>query len=103
MTRPHIRPRADAPTVFLHWLVALTLAMSLATGLRISADTPDSVWSRALSPLLLQGDVWTWHLYGAYSLAVDPVVYLIYLRRAHVSARVRLSLGALVDPIHMTR
>ncbi len=103
MTRPPIRPRADAPTVFLHWLVAVTLAVSLATGLRISVDTPHSVWSRALSPILPQGDVVTWHLYGAYALTVGAVAYLVFLRRARVSARVQLSLGALGASDHETR
>src|SRR5438876_2936959 len=103
MTRPPIRPRADAPTVFLHWLVALTLAVSLATGLRISVDALHSVWSRALSPILPQGDVVTWHLYGAYALTVGAVAYLIFLRRARVSARVQLSLGALGASEHETR
>src|SRR2546428_2663534 len=103
MTRPPIRPGADAPAVFLHWLVALTLAVSLATGLRISVDALHSVWSRALSPILPQGDVVTWHLYGAYALTVGAVAYLVFLRRARVSARVRLSLGALGAPDHETR
>jgi hypothetical protein len=87
----------------LHWLVALTLAVSLATGLRISVDAPDSVWSRALSPILPQGAVSTWHLYGAYALTVGAVAYLIFLRRARVSARVQLSLGALGASDHETR
>ncbi len=55
MTRPPLRPRAEAPTVFWPWLVALPLAVRLATGLHSAVHTPHSGWRRALRPRLPQG------------------------------------------------
>ena len=54
---PPQRRRTDAPTVVLHWLVALLLLVSLATGFRIAADAQDAVWSRAVATLAPQGEV----------------------------------------------
>jgi Ethylbenzene dehydrogenase/Prokaryotic cytochrome b561 len=97
------RPRADLPTVVLHWLAAAALAVSLGTGLRISIDTPGAVWSRFLSPLLPQGAVSTWHLYSAYTLTILAVAYILFLWRAHLGARVRPSVRALGTPDRETR
>ena len=59
---PPQRRRTDAPTVVLHWLVALLLLVSLATGFRIAADAQDAVWSRAVAALAPQGEVIMWHI-----------------------------------------
>jgi len=62
--------RGAAPTVVIHWLVALPLALSAATGLRLSSDAPEAIWSWMLGPVLPQGDVITWHLVSASALTI---------------------------------
>ena len=103
MKRSPGRPRADLPTIVLHWLVAVALAVSLGTGLRISLDALGAVWSRSFSPLLPQGAVSTWHLYSAYALTMLSVAYLIFLWRAQVGVRVRPDVRALHAPERATR
>jgi hypothetical protein len=82
--------KTDATTVFLHWALVLTLGGSLITGLRISADAEDSVWARALSGLLLQGDVMHWHIWAAYAFTLITVGYVLFLMRAKLQSRVAL-------------
>ena len=89
------RPRADAPTVVLHWLVFVTLLLSLVTGLRISADSEDAVLARALSPVLMQGDVHGLHLVSATALVFAAVAYVVYLWRAVLGSRVALGAAGL--------
>ncbi|WP_282607559.1 hypothetical protein [Pelagibius sp. Alg239-R121] len=64
MARPNnaIPQKIDAPTFLLHWLLVLTLLVSLATGLRIAADTEQSSWAQAISGLLPQGEIIGWHI-----------------------------------------
>lgn len=56
--------RSPLPTVLMHWAMVLALALSLATGLRIAADAPESRVAAALAPVLPQGAVLLWHLAG---------------------------------------
>ena len=50
----------DAFTVFVHWVLVVALIFSLATGLRVSADSPDSILAKAVAGILLQGNVVQW-------------------------------------------
>jgi cytochrome b subunit of formate dehydrogenase len=84
--------------VLLHWGLVLTLVLSLATGLRISADAPDSVLSRMLSPILMQGEVTHTHLLSAYGLIALVVGYVVFLWRARLGSRVALSLHGIDSP-----
>src|SRR5919106_2437495 len=90
-----VQPRSDVPTIFLHWFLAFVLIVSLATGLRISADSPDAVWSPKLSEMLPQGAVMSWHLYSAYGLSLGAIAYVLFLWRAGGAPRVRPSVRAL--------
>jgi cytochrome b subunit of formate dehydrogenase len=90
-----VQPRSDVPTIFLHWFLAFVLIVSLATGLRISADSPDAVWSPKLSEMLPQGAVMSWHLYSAYGLSLGAIAYILFLWRAGVAPRVRPSVRTL--------
>lgn len=90
MTRAAIRPRADAPTAFLHWALVATLAVSLLTGLRIAADALDSTWAHALDSLLPQGSVTRWHVAAAYGLTAIALAYVVFLLRARLFGRIAL-------------
>ena len=93
MTRETQRPpnKIDAPTFLLHWSLVLTLLASLATGLRIAADAEQNGWARAVSGLLPQGDVITWHIWAALCLLSLSAGYVVFLLRARLGQRVALS------------
>ncbi len=76
------RLRSDAGTILLHWLTVLSMAVSLATGLRISADGQFSEWARKLSAILPTGEVWTLHILAGLLLCGIMLTYWIYLQRA---------------------
>lgn len=80
--------RSDAITVLLHWGFALTLLVSLLTGLRITADNPDASWARTLDGLLLQGAVVNWHIWSALAATFVAVTYVFFLRSARLGSRV---------------
>lgn len=98
--------KTDAITVVIHWALVLSLLASLATGLRIAADNPDATYTRALSAVLLQGDVMTWHVWAAYALALIIAAYVVFILRARLGARIALDrsrLASLRSPDHRTR
>ena len=80
-------PRSDAGTVLLHWLSAGTLLVSLLTGIRIAADNPAAIVSRWLTPVLPQGEIWTWHFLAGLALFFCGTSYLLYMRRSALSRR----------------
>jgi hypothetical protein len=86
-------PRSDAPTVIMHWLLVLALAVSLTSGLRISADDTEAGVSRWLEPVLMQGDVTRWHVVSAFSLAALALGYWLFLWRARLASRVKPTLS----------
>ena len=87
---PPPRRRIDAPTVVFHWVVALLLLVSLATGVRIAADAQDAVWSRAVAALAPQGEVVMWHIRSACALIAAAAGYVVFLMRARLVRRVAL-------------
>lgn len=90
--------RADATTVVLHWLVAVLLLVSLATGFRVAADALDAGWSRAIAAAIgPQGAVLFWHVASACALLAAVSAYAVYLFRARQIARVRLDADRLRD------
>ncbi|MCP8940584.1 ethylbenzene dehydrogenase-related protein [Alsobacter sp. SYSU M60028] len=97
-------PRSDIGTIALHWGVAIAMVVSLATGLRIAADAPDAVISKALSPILPQGEIWTWHFLSSLGLFVGCTAYVLYMVRARLGQRVapaRLAALAMDAPARM--
>jgi cytochrome b subunit of formate dehydrogenase len=86
--RRNERPRTDAGTLTLHWLVATAFIVSLLTGIRIAADSPTAVVSKWLSPILPQGEIWTWHFFSGLSLFFCGSAYLLYMRRSGLTRRV---------------
>lgn len=98
MKRNYRVEKTDLTTVLLHWFLVVTLVFSLLTGLRISADAENSVWARALSFLLLQGDVMHWHAWAAYALTLVTVAYISFMLRARLTSRVALD-GARISSL----
>ncbi|APF37784.1 Thiosulfate reductase cytochrome b subunit [Chelatococcus sambhunathii] len=92
-------PRTDIGTIFLHWLVAIAMVVSLLTGLRISADAPEAVLSKALEPILPQGEIWTVHFVASLVLFFSATAYALYMLRSGLRHRVALKkTRALVMP-----
>lgn len=96
MSQTISRARSDAPTVVMHWLLVLALAVSLTSGLRISADDTGARLSRWLEPVLMQGDVTRWHVTSAFTLAALALGYGLFLWRARLASRVKPSLSPMV-------
>ncbi|MEL6946817.1 MAG: ethylbenzene dehydrogenase-related protein [Pseudomonadota bacterium] len=84
---PTSKLRSDAGTIALHWLTALSMLLSIVTGLRISADNFAAWASPWLDPILPQGEVWTLHILGSFVLVFCACAYFIYAKRAALLAR----------------
>lgn len=80
----------DAFTVIVHWVLVIALIFSLATGLRVSADSPDSILAKAVAGILLQGNVVQWHVWAAFALLLASVAYAVFMVRARLKSRVVL-------------
>src|SRR5215813_5514738 len=72
-------PRTDIGTILLHWTVAITMVVSLLTGIRIAADGLHAPFSKWLSPILPQGEIWTWHFMAGLTLIFCATAYLLYM------------------------
>ena len=80
-------PRSDFGTVLLHWTTAITFLISLFTGIRIASDNPDAVVSKWLTPILPQGEIWSWHFFAGLTLFFCGASYFLYMRRSALSRR----------------
>src|SRR5688572_17932432 len=80
-------PRTDVGTLTLHWVTAIAFIVSLFTGIRIAADALNAPVSHWLSPILPQGEIWTWHFLAGLALFFCAAAYLIYMRRSGLANR----------------
>ncbi len=80
-------PRTDVGTIVLHWATAIAFTVSLFTGLRIAADGLHAVVSKWLSPILPQGEIWTWHFFAGLTLFFCGSSYLLYMVRSGLAQR----------------
>src|SRR3954452_23215438 len=80
-------PRTDVGTLLLHWVTAIAFVVSLFTGIRIAADALHAPVSKWLSPVLPQGQIWTFHFYAGLTLFFCTSAYFIYVNRSGLSAR----------------
>lgn len=80
-------PRTDVGTLVLHWATAIAFTVSLFTGIRIAADALSAPVSKWLSPILPQGEIWTWHFYAGLTLFFCAAAYFVYMRRAALFSR----------------
>src|SRR5947209_7017829 len=81
-------PRSDVGTLVLHWATAIAFIVSLLTGIRIATFgfTLPGV-SQWLTPILPQGEMWTWHFYTGLALFFCSSAYLLYVIRSGLSPR----------------
>src|SRR5262249_29913285 len=81
-------PRSDVGTIVLHWATALALIICLLTGLRVGTfgyvSPRFDMW---LSPILPQGELWTWHFLSGLGLFFCASAYLIYIYRGGLTPR----------------
>ena len=80
-------PRTDIGTLTLHWATAIAFVVSLFTGIRIAADALHAPVSKWLSPILPQGEIWTFHFYAGLTLFFCTAAYFIYVRRSGLANR----------------
>ena len=75
-------PRTDVGTLTLHWVTAIAFIVSLLTGIRIAADALKAPVSKWLSPVLPQGEIWSWHFLAGLTLFFCASAYIVYLMRS---------------------
>ena len=80
-------PGTDVGTLTLHWVTAAAFVVSLFTGIRIAADALSAPFSHWLSPILPQGEIWTWHFLAGLTLFFAASAYLVYVWRAGLANR----------------
>ena len=80
-------PRTDVGTLTLHWVTAIAFLVSLLTGIRIAADALHAPVSKWVSPILPQGEIWTFHFYAGLTLFFCAAAYFLYMRRAGLASR----------------
>ncbi len=97
-------PSSDIGTLVLHWTAAIAATVSLLTGLRISADALDAVFSRKLEPILPQGEIWSVHILSGLTLFGAATAYLIYMALSGLSSRIAWRrIKAIRQPFAKTR
>ena len=68
-------------------MTASAFLLSLFTGIRIAADALYAPVSKWLTPILPQGEIWTWHFFSGMTLFFCSSAYLIYMWRSGLSQR----------------
>jgi len=85
--RRDVPPRSDVGTIFLHWATAIAFLVSLFTGIRIAADALYAPVSQWLTPILPQGEIWTWHFMAGLTLFFCASAYAVYITRGGLAPR----------------
>lgn len=86
--RAETPPRTDVGTILLHWATAIAFVVSLFTGLRMATfGYVAPRFAQWISPILPQGEMWTWHFFAGLGLFFCASGYLIYVRRSGLGAR----------------
>lgn len=84
------KKRTDSGTVILHWLLAVSLALSVLTGLRFAVDMPETGYLSVVAPYLPVAKIWIIHILAGVVLIGVAVAYLLYLRNAGLFRRIAL-------------
>jgi cytochrome b subunit of formate dehydrogenase len=92
--------KTDLGTIVFHWGTVVALGVSLFTGLRIAADSPDHAWLLQIAWLLPQGSVWQFHLFAGMGLASVAIAYATYIIKARLSKRITLDRARLSGFTH---
>jgi hypothetical protein len=90
------RPRTDIGTILLHWGLAASVLVALATGMRIEAEGPAATaLDKFLAPGLPTWRLWFLHIVAGIAMAGFMVAHLVLLRMAGLARRVSLDRGRL--------
>jgi len=81
--------KTDLGTILLHWILVITLTLSIGTGLRIAMDSPEHSWLVAFDSFLPLYTVWTLHIPAALTLVAVSVAYAAYIWRGGLMRRIR--------------
>ncbi len=100
---PTARPRADLPTMLIHWGLVVALLLSVSTGWRIAGMTDSSGLLRWLDVLVLQGNVLRWHFVSATVLTTLVVAYIVFLWRMDLGGRLSFRWASLKSADRTTR
>jgi Ethylbenzene dehydrogenase/Prokaryotic cytochrome b561 len=103
MSVSKVHPRADLPTVLIHWGLVLALLTSVSTGWRIASMTDSNALWRWAEVLMLQGNVLRWHFISAALLTALVVGYLGFLWRMGLGGRLALRWASFKSPDRATR
>jgi cytochrome b subunit of formate dehydrogenase len=82
--------KTDFGTILLHWILVITLTLSVGTGLRIAMDSPEHSWLVVLDAILPLYTVWTLHIPAALVLVAVTVAYAAYVWQGGLISRIRL-------------
>jgi hypothetical protein len=83
------RPSTDFGTAALHAALLVAFLVLAATGLRIAADDPDTMWLAMFDSLLPMEELWYRHLVAGVVLAAALAGYALYILGARLGARMR--------------
>lgn len=83
------RPRTDIGTILLHWGLAASVLVALATGIRIEAEGPSATaLDKLLAPGLPTWRLWFLHIVAGIAMTGFLVAHFVLLRAAGLSRRV---------------
>ena len=85
------KPRSDIGTLFIHWTASIACFITLFTGLRLASDQEFSVVWRAITPILPQGEIWSWHIISGLALYFASTAYAVYIYRSGLKGRIALA------------
>ena len=80
--------RTPWPVVLVHWLLVVSVLVSLLSGLRIAADAPDSGVTATIAPWMPQGAVLVWHVVASMVFTGLTIGYLTFLIASGRGARI---------------
>lgn len=97
------RSSTDWPTILMHWLLVISLLVSISTGWRMASKTDENTVLRWLDILVLQGNVVRWHFLSAAVLTSLVLAYVAFLWHTGLGARLKLRLASFRSPDRNTR
>lgn len=83
--------RSDWGTFVLHWALVIAMVLAMLTGFRLTWDNDLTGFAHKITPILMQGDVWSIHFYSAWAMFAVASGYIVYLYRAALFSRNALS------------
>src|SRR4051794_8849928 len=81
-------PRSDVGTIVLHWATAIAFLVTVFTGIRVATfGFSFPRLAQWISPILPQGEMWTWHFYAGLTPFFCASGYSLYIVRGGLTPR----------------